>query len=355
MSTFAKPVTFISMSAIDELLEEIEEKEERIKESIRNSELHLGIEAVSQHEVLGLRVGVKLLEASLTASSKLDDAEAAFDDSKSFLAAYRAKEEKLESILKTCKELDEEIRQLSIRLGAMIYEQCSFGLLDKETYRIVYDDVETDRKLESDTSSSVISRLFGSGKAKVRKMGEEGRFISYAEIALKSGVGLNGENATAVLGRLLEKRKLRTDLDAEKSETQKTLAEEKDRAREIERSEISETERIRELQKSEEEALVSYGSYLYDKGSEWIDKDTPSIILDVLEDLLHLHNEQDAALAEKDRLEREAKADDYRAMIESSEGQILVLEKEKERIEREIAEINKEIDALRSKIDRLHV
>ena len=101
MSTFAKPVTFISMSAIDELLEEIEEKEERIKESIRNSELRLGIEAVSEHEVLGLRVGVKLLEASLAASSKLDDAEAAFDDSKSFLAAYRAKEEKLESILKT--------------------------------------------------------------------------------------------------------------------------------------------------------------------------------------------------------------------------------------------------------------
>ncbi len=343
------------MSAIDELLGEIEEKEGIIKENIRNSELQLGVLAVSQHEVLGLHIGSKLLDAALAASAALEEAEHDFDTLEAFLAEHMAMESDLEETLQSIRKLDEETRHLSIRLGAMIYEQCSFSLLDKEAYRVVYDDVETDKKLEADSSASVISRIFGSGKAKVRKIGEEGRFISYADIALKSGSPLDGENASAVLHSLVEKKQQRAVLEDKKTEIQLKIAEDREKARNAENTREQDAERIKGLQKKEEDALVSYGSYLYDKGSEWIDKDTPSEILDALENLLHLHNEEDSVLSEKERLEREAKADDYRAMIESEEGKIMILEKEKERIDREIAEIRKEIEVLRGRIDRLQV
>lgn len=343
------------MSAIDELLSEIEEKEVSIRENIRSLELRLGTEAASQHEALGLKVGSKLLEAALSVSAELSEAEAKQASSDEFLSEYRKAEDGLEEVLRALTSLDSEMRCLSIRLGAMIYEQCSFSLLDKETFRVVYDDVEEDRKIEKSTGSTILSRIFGSGKAKVRKMGEEGRFVSYAEIALAAGIPLNGENANAVLEELKGLRKAKEEKEKEKTRIQSYLSGNKEKSRQTERGIELSSSRITALKENEEEALVSYGSYLYDKGSEWIDKDTPSEILDTLEALLHLHNEHDSILSEKDRLDREAKADDYRAMIESEEGKIMVLEKEKERIDREIAEIRNEIDVLRNKIERLKI
>ena len=341
------------MSAIEDLLSEIEEREGRLREEIRNSELKLGMTAVSEREVLGLRVGAKLLSDAMNVSSALSDAEEEARASRTFLAEVQKDEDELDTLLDAAKDRESEIRHLSIRLGAIIYEQCSFALLDKEAYRVVYDDVDADKKLESKDSDSLFSRILGSGKAKVRKMGEEGRFISYAEIAMKSGVALEGENANDILGKLLALKAESGKSDEQRRVLNEKLAVEREKARSIERGLEVADAKIKELQKNEEDALVSYGSYLYDKGSEWIDKDTPSSILDILEEMLGLHREYDSVLSEKERLEREAKADDYRALIESEEGKIMVLEKEKERIDREILEIRKEIDMLRNRIERL--
>ena len=341
------------MSAIEELSLEIEEKEKTIREGIRGAELRLGLTAIKYREVLGLKVGGRLLEAALDATAATSDAIAKDESSKAFLDSFRDENAKLEEALSDEKAREAEIRRLSIRLGAMIYEQCSFSLLDKNSYRVVYDDVEADRKLEENGSGTFFSRILGSSKAKMRKIGEEGRFISYTELAIKSGSPLDGENASSLLESIISLRDRKAEAEKEIKALEEKLSSDTEKARAAEKGLLGSADRLRTLQNTEEDAIVSYGSYLYDKGSEWIDKDTPSDILDILEDLLRLHKEFDDVLAEKDRLDREAKADDYRAIIESEEGKIMVLEKEKERIDREIAEIKKEIEGLRMRIERL--
>ena len=353
MSTEPEVAKLVSMSAIDELLGEIEERNASVMERIRDAEMKLGIAAAAEHEVLALRVGGKLLEAAFSAAQTVSEAEKEEAEARTFLEDFRNRETRLETLTEEERNAENEIRHLSIRLGAMIYEQCSFSLLDRGAYRIVYDDVEEDRKLEAKDDSSILSRLLGSGKARMRKLGEESRFISYASAALESSSPVDGENANAVLSELRALKEKKAGLGAEIAAEQKALGDDREKARMLERGVETAASRIAGLRKTEEEALVSYGSYLYDKGSEWIDKDTPSSILDILEELLRLHGEHDSVLAEKDRLEREAKADDYRAMIESEEGKIMVLEKEKERIDREIAAIEKEIEALKARIARL--
>ena len=191
------------MSAVEELSVEIEEKERTIREKIRNAEMRLGATAIKYKEMLGLHVGGRLLEAALEASSFVCEAEAADRNTKIFLEEFRKDQSDLEDKLNDEKAREAELRRLSIRLGAMIYEQCSFSLLDKEAYRVVYDDVEEDRKLEKDSSGTFLSKILGSGKARMRKMGEEGRFISYSEIAVKSGSPVDGENAVSMLNMIV--------------------------------------------------------------------------------------------------------------------------------------------------------
>ena len=53
------------------------------------------------------------------------------------------------------------------------------------------------------------------------------------------------------------------------------------------------------------------------------------------------------------RLKKEAKADDYKALIEEEKAKILILQKEKERIDQQIAQIENEIERLEGSIDRL--
>ena len=353
MSTKPEAVTLPYMSAKEELEGEISAREADIRERIRNACLSLGIKAAREHEMLGFSVGGSLLDAALKAT---DDRRAAEENGRaihSFLESFHADEETLSAALEEARNAEAVIRRLSIRLGALIYEQCSFSLLDKEQYRIVYDDVEADRQLEARDGASIFSRLLGSGKARVRKMGEESRFISYAGIALASGTPPAGERSESLFGELQEAISRKKAAEHEADSVSERIEIAKEKARDAERDLAAADGRVRSASSAEEKALADYGSFLYDKGSSWIDKDTPSDILDSLEELLSLHGEYDRVLAEKARLEREAKADDLRAMIESEEGKIMVLEKEKERIDREIEELKSNIEAMRMRIGRL--
>ena len=61
----------------------------------------------------------------------------------------------------------------------------------------------------------------------------------------------------------------------------------------------------------------------------------------------------DRLLSERARLGREAKADDLRALLESEEGKLRILRRERERIDGEIAEIEREAERLRGNIEKL--
>ena len=101
------------------------------------------------------------------------------------------------------------------------------------------------------------------------------------------------------------------------------------------------------------EEIIGYGNYLFDRGASWIDQSTPSEILDYLDSILKSQNEYSALSNTLNRMMKEAKADDYKAQIEEEKARILILQKEKERIDLQISQIQAEIDRLEGTVDRL--
>ena len=105
------------------------------------------------------------------------------------------------------------------------------------------------------------------------------------------------------------------------------------------------------LRAEEEKKFISFGYYLYENGSEWVSEDTPPEILDALQALLTEHDRYNALLDKRKILKKKERVDGVKAMIESEEKKIRILEAEKARIESEIESINEEIARLRIRLD----
>ena len=213
-----------------------------------------------------------------------------------------------------------------------------------------YQDIEMDRKLTDLSSAPMLSRLIGSGKARMRKMGEEGRFISYAHIALSSGAVLHGDNASALLSDASRLDGEEKDAAAAAAELRARIADSRDRVRSAERSLSALREDVKRAEEGIQDAELSYGRFLYERGYAWVGSTTPSMLLDAIEEALGIHEELDRAVKEREMAERNAAAEDYMAMMEIEKGKIEELEMEKARIDREIAEIRQGIEEIQARI-----
>ena len=285
----------------------------------------------------------------------------------------KARKEALEGLIEKSKA---ESKELSVRLGAAIYEQCSFSIPDKTVFAIVYSDLAEDNRLE-ESSSSPFMRILNHGKAAlrkmgrdsryasyasialsssaelVRKMGRDSRYASYASIALSSSAELEG-NAFALKGQIEDIKKEEAEMAAERDALLASLESDSDSYREMVRTSIAEsTSVIEKLGKSEEEAEAEIGRFFFDRGGDWIDETTPQEALDSVEKMLLSANRTEELRKNLDKLERSAKRDEYNALIESEEGKIKVLEEDKARLDAEIEEMKAEIARLRREIDKL--
>lgn len=261
----------------------------------------------------------------------------------------KARKEALEGLIEKSKA---ESKDLSVRLGAAIYEQCSFSIPDKTVFAAVYSDLAEDNRLEG-SSSSPFMRILNHGKAALRKMGRDSRYASYASIALSSSAELEG-NAFALKGQIEDIKKEEAEMTAERDALLASLESDSDSYREMVRTSIAEsTSVIEKLGKSEEEAEAEIGRFFFDRGGDWIDETTPQEALDSVEKMLLSANRTEELRKNLDKLERSAKRDEYNALIESEEGKIKVLEEDKARLDAEIEEMKAEIARLRREIDKL--
>ena len=261
----------------------------------------------------------------------------------------KARKEALEGLIEKSKA---ESKELSVRLGAAIYEQCSFSIPDKTVFAAVYSDLAEDNRLE-ESSSSPFMRILNHGKAALRKMGRDSRYASYASIALSSSAELEG-NAFALKGQIEDIKKEEAEMTAERDALLASLESDSDSYSEMVRTSIAEsTSVIEKLGKSEEEAEAEIGRFFFDRGGDWIDETTPQEALDSVEKMLLSANRTEELRKNLDKLERSAKRDEYNALIESEEGKIKVLEEDKARLDAEIEEMKAEIARLRLEIDKL--
>lgn len=320
---------------------DLEAENEKMIESstarLRSLSYSLGVAA----ETLAVEEGTKLIEDCRTAVSLRQKAEEELAEVKAFIADYEARKAEKTAVEREEKALQSSIRLLSIRLGAVLYEQCSFSLLDKDCFSAIYNDISS----STEGRKSFLSRF-------ARKSSDD-RFLSYASRVLAENLDSRMQGgAKELLEEIREMQRKDAVLVGRITELSGYLDDNKQSYSMSVRQGLDDSRRnLAKLQADEERKFVSFGSYLYENGSEWISESTPSSILDMLQALLSEHDRYSALIDRRMVLRKKERADSVRAMIESEEKKIRILEAEKARIDDEIAGIKEEIDRLRLRLD----
>ena len=341
----------------EELFRETEEKIEDTTEVLRSYFHDLGEAVYKDQSVLPAPMGVSLLEEVKKAENDMNQAFASREDDKEFITQFDEIKERKTIVDDEMENLREEERNLRLRIGALIYEQCSLGLLDRDRFSSVYADSDEEKKLsEKAEGKSIISRLSSRSALSRLKRSDNSRYLDYSSLVddEENAVSLSGGNAVTLVNKLEEIKEKRANLFQEKEDKDYYLSQNISRRRLLEKGGVEkDDERVEDSQVAYKEALINYGNYLYDRGGSWIGETTPSEILDILQKIIEIQNEYRELNERKQRLQKEAKADDYKALIEEEKEKIKILLGEREKIDMQIEDIEKEIKRLESLVDRL--
>ncbi|MGN1189747.1 MAG: hypothetical protein ACI4SL_05040, partial [Candidatus Ornithospirochaeta sp.] len=242
-------------------------------------------------------------------------------------------------------------------IGALIYEQCSLGLLDRDRFSSVYADSDEEKKLsEKAEAKSLFSRLSSRSALSRMKRSDNSRYLDYSSLIdnEENAVSLSGGNAETLVKKLEAVKEKRALLFQEKEEKDIYLSQNIARRKALEKGGLeSDDERVEDSLSAYNEALINYGNYLYDRGGSWIGETTPPEILDILQKIIEIQNEYRELNERKSRLQKEAKADDYKALIEEEKEKIKILLGEREKIDMQIEDIEKEISRLEGLVEKL--
>lgn len=345
------------MGPREELQREIDGKIENQKNLLSTYFYSLGMIAFGNEENLGILLSTKLKTEAEDAKIHSEEAEAELKKLSSFHEQYIKKSQRREALESAIEGTRETIVREKIKLGAIIYEQCSLALLDNAVFSSVYKDVESENNYVKKQSSGGFWNSFSS-KAGLKKIqgSQDKRYLKYADEVFdrKLSSALKGEGASGLVEAIENQHSALKEMNAELGELNGFLETHAEEHRKLERNGLEEAEKWNE-KKAEEyyDAIVTYGNYLYEKGSSWIGENTPSEVLDLIENILKSQAEYSKYHATRERLKKEAKADDYKALIDQEKTKIMILEKEKEKIDNQIARHRAEIRKLSTMIDRL--
>ncbi len=345
------------MTEREELFKETEEHIDDTTKKLREHFYALGILVFKNPQILPSPMGVSLLKAVEEAEAALIKAQEKKKDDESFLSEYeKNRSEKIEKD-EILERLRNEEREIRLRLGALIYEQCSLSLLPRENFSSVYDDADEEKTLNEKTLSKSFWSRFTSSSALSRfKHSDTSRYLDYSSFADKdeNAVLISGEKAQSLISSLNEIKEKRTITSGEEEALEEYLSSNLSRKKLLDKGEKEENDALLEEKENDyRECVINYGNYLYDRGGSWIGEETPSDVLDVIQLILENQKEYSSLNKRKEQLQKEAKADDYKAMIEEEKAKIRILEDEKRKIDREIEEIEREINRLSGMVNKL--
>lgn len=345
------------MGSREELQREIEDKIESQKELLSSYFYSLGSMAFNKEEELGITLAGKLKGEAENALIHRDEAEAELKKLSSFHEEYQRKSVRKSELETLISDVEDRIRDEKIKLGAVIYEKCSLQRLDNAIFSTIYKDVRNEKALvDKQEKGSIFSKFISRAGLNNVRASQEKRYLRYADEIIDRNLAsvLKGDSAETILGMMDKDNDLIRETKAELAELVLFLDQHEDEDRKLERSGLDEAIEWADKKNSEYyESVVNYGNYLYDKGSSWVGENTPSEILDLLQSIIEGQDAYARLYSTRERLRKEAKADDYKSLIEQEKAKILILNKEKEKIDIQIAKIETEIQRLSNLIDRL--
>lgn len=345
------------MTSREELFVRTEEKIEETTRLLRKHFYDLGIILFKNPSILPSTMGVSLKKASDEAEKALEEARLKKKDDEDFIAQYdEKKERKLEKDGESEKKREEE-KELRLRIGALIYEQCSLGLLPREKFSSVYIDSDEEKALnEKALSRSFFKRVKASSALAILRKNLSSRYLDYSSFAdnEENAILISGRKAEELISSLQSVMESRKAISSEESELEIYLGENLQRRRALSKSQLEEEEAsLEEKQNAFNECIINYGNYLYDRAASWIGESTPSSVLDIVQSILESQRTYSSLNKERALIEKQAKADDYKTLIESEKEKIRILEGEKDKIDLQIAEIQKEIERLEGLVERI--
>lgn len=341
----------------EELFLETEKNIEDTTESLRESFHTLGSMVYRDLSVLPVEMGVSLLEEVRKAEKEKNEAYARRDEDTQFQKSYEEKKKRKIEVDELLLGLREEEKDTRLRLGALIYEQCSLGLLDRDKFSSVYADADEEKELTAKAGGkSLFSRLSSRSALSRLKKSDNSRYLDYSSLVdnEENALLMHGANAEVLAKGLRENKEKRDNFRREQDELELFLTENLQDYKRLGKGGLEEDgERVRDSEVSLRECLINYGNYLYDRGGCWIGEDTSPKILDVLQSIIETQNRYRDLNNRKARLQKEAKADDYKALIEEEKEKIRILEGEREKIALQIEDIKKEISRLEGLVRKL--
>ena len=345
------------MDSRADLERDIDNRLKRQLELIRDQFLILGDKVYKATKSEPLKIGREMQEECISSEARREEAENKCKELSVFALEYEEKEKEHDAIKKDLEYLYDRARSFKIRLGAILYERASLDLLDSECFKEVYSDCqkEQDLRKRSESKNPLDKLASQSGLQKLQRSAND-RYIRYIDNALEndSVSKIGGNNAPMISQELMSILDRIKPLEEKKEELDSYLEDGRDEAQALKKGGLEEAkEYLKNVTKLYRENLISYGSYLFDKGGIWISESTPSDVLDSIENILNLQNEYAQINAEKQELQKASKADDYRALILEERQKIQLLLREKDNIDQEISEIESEIERLQALIDRL--
>lgn len=345
------------MTSREELFSRTEEKIEETTKLLRKHFYDLGIILFNNPSILPSTMGVSLRKASDEAAKALEEARLKKKDDEDFVASYEEKrEKKLEKDGESEKKREEE-KELRLRIGALIYEQCSLDLLPREKFSSVYADSDEEKALnEKALSRSFFRRLKSSSSLALLRKNAPNRYLDYSSFADndESAILISGKKAQELISSLKETVESRKEIQKEEGELESYLGENLVRRRALNKSVIEDEEaEVEEKENAFVECIINYGNYLYDRAGSWIDENTPPGVLDIVQTILESQKMYASLNKERKLIEKQAKADDYKTLIENEREKIRLLEGEKQKIDSQIAEIEREIERLEGLVERI--
>lgn len=350
-------VIIFSVTEREELFKETEDKIDETTKELRGHFYDLGLILFNNPEILPYGMGVSLLKASKEAYDSLREAREKKNGDEAFIKEYEERKEKKIKTETALEELREKEKETRLILGALIYEQCSLSLLPREKFSSVYDDSDREKELVKTTGgSSFFRKLRASSELTLMRKNDRNRYLDYSSFAddEENAVLITGEKAQNLVSVLMDIKKKREILSGDASGDEVFLTEGLSRYRSLEKGGIEDDKTsLEEKENAFHECMINYGNYLYDRGGTWIGENTPAEVLDIFEKILESQKEYARLNECRKQLEKEAEADDYKALIKSEKEKIRILTDEKTKIDMQIGEIEKEIERLENLLKRL--
>lgn len=340
------------MEGIKEEIQILQNQLDEIYRQFRNQAYELGLVTYDDRESLKLLIGNSLLENFKTKREmqKIKEEEVrSLLEIESSIKEGKQKKKMAETELSA---LNSEKKILLSRLGSIAFVQAEAGVANDRITRLLSGRLEKENRAAKLSHSKFPPCLF-IGKIKlsilrkshVRDMLNVGILLDKEDL-LKELTGVSVEDLLSKLDKIKEDI-IRYEGELEKSS--QAIVENKDDK--IKSSNYK--AELEEVNRAVEETAISYGIYLFENGSKWIDAATPERELDIISKMLILKKKEDSLIKEIEDKKKGYRIDELSLLISHDKKNIELLVSEKEKIDEEIEKLNVHIRTIETQIKGL--